>query len=63
MALTALIWPRFSATRMNTTGTISNMARLSNTGAVNCGRPSQGAAMMPEKSIGLPMPRPLVRIT
>ena len=59
MACTALMWPRFSATRISATGAISSMAPLSNTGAVNFGQPSHGALTMPEKSIGLPRPMPL----
>ena len=60
MAVTALMWPRFSATRMMTTGTISSMAGALNTGAWNCGRPNQAALAMPDTSIGLPRPMPLV---
>lgn len=61
MAVTALIWPRFSATRMMTTGTISSMALLVNTGAWKLGMPNQAALSTPLRSTGLPQPRPLVK--
>ncbi len=59
MALTALIWPRFSATRITATGAISPIAVPVNTGAVKLGSPIQAALARPVKSIGLPMPMPL----
>ena len=59
MAVTALMWPRFSATRMMATGAISSMALALNTGALKLGRPIQAALAMPERSMGLPMPKPL----
>ena len=60
MAVTALMWPKFSATRMITTGTMSSMALALNTGVCRLGKPSHGAAMTPPMSTGLPQPRPLV---
>ena len=60
MAVTALMWPRFSATRIITTGTISSMALAVNTGAAKPGAPTQAALAMPETSIALPRPKPLV---
>lgn len=59
MAVTALTWPRFSATRMITTGTMSAMACMSKTGVCTVGTPNQAAFEMIEKSMGLPMPKPL----
>ena len=60
MAVTALMWPRFSATKMMATGAISSMALALNTGAVKPGSPNHAALAMPDRSIGLPSPRPLV---
>ena len=60
MAVTALRWPRFSATKIIATGAMSSMALALNTGAVKPGRPSQAALAMPDKSIGLPSPSPFV---
>ena len=60
MAVTALMWPRFSATRMMTTGAISSMALALNTGAAKPGRPTQAALTIGERSTGLPSPMPLV---
>jgi hypothetical protein len=60
MAVTALMWPRFSATRMMATGAISSMALAWNTGALKPGMPNQAALAMPERSSGLPRPMPLV---
>ena len=60
MAVTALMWPRFSATKIITTGTISSIAGALNTGAAKPGIPSHGAASTPETSTGLPSPKPLV---
>ncbi|MOA40079.1 hypothetical protein D3C78_1619130 [compost metagenome] len=59
MAVTALMWPRFSATRMMTTGAISSMAGALNTGACSCGRPNQAALITPDRSSGLPRPATL----
>ena len=44
--------PRFSATRMIATGTISAIAFASNTGATKFGRPNQAAAATLPKSTG-----------
>ena len=60
MAVTALMWPRFSATKMIATGAISSMALALNTGALKLGRPNQAALAMPDKSSGLPKPNTLV---
>ena len=60
MAPTAFRWPRFSATRISATGTISTIARESKTGAVKFGMPIQAALASRLSSIGLPQPRPLV---
>jgi hypothetical protein len=45
---------------MMATGAISSIALPSNTGAAKVGAPIQAAAAMPDTSIGLPRPRPLV---
>ena len=58
MAPTALMWPRFSATRMIATGAIRTIASVWKVGAVKLGRPIHGAAASWVKSIGLPKPRP-----
>ena len=58
----AFTWPRFSATRMIATGAISAIAPASKTGVWKFGRPNQAAEATELKSIGLPMPRPLVQI-
>ena len=60
MAVTALMWPRFSATRMTATGAISSMALALNTGLLNAGSPNQAALATPDRSSGLPRPMPLV---
>ena len=60
MAVTALMWPKFSATKITTTGTISSMALALKMGAAKLGRPTQAALAMPDKSSGLPRPMPLV---
>ena len=43
-----------------TTGTISSMALASKIGLANCGMPTQAAFITPDRSSGLPRPRPLV---
>ena len=60
MAVTALMWPRFSATRMMATGAMSSMALPLNTGAAKLGMPNQGALARADRSMGLPRPMPLV---
>ena len=60
MAVTALMWPRFSATRMMATGAIISIAGPLKTGALKRGRPSQGAAARADRSTGLPQPSTLV---
>ena len=62
MAVTALMWPRFSPTRMITTGAISVMALVENSGVSNFGMPNQAASAMRPKLIGSPRPMPFVRI-
>jgi hypothetical protein len=60
MAVTALMWPRFSATRMMATGAISSMAGPLNTGAAKPAHAEPGALARAVRSIGLPRPMPLV---
>ncbi|MNT33667.1 hypothetical protein D3C72_1696060 [compost metagenome] len=60
MAVTALIWPRFSTTRMITTGTIMKTACALNCGAAKFGIPIHAALATPLRSTGLPRPMPLV---
>src|SRR5712691_13500137 len=62
IAPTALIWPRFSATRMIATGAIKAIAPGWKLGVVKFGRPIQAALLRLVKSIGLPRLNPLAKI-
>ena len=57
----ALMWPRFSATRISATGAISSMAEASKLGLWKVGAPNQGAAASSVKSMAGSSPRPLPR--
>src|SRR5215471_9709391 len=53
----ALMWPRFSATRMIATGAINNIASAWKLGPINFGEPIHDAAARAVKSMGFPNPK------
>ena len=59
IAVTALMWPRFSATRTTATGAIMLIAVQSNCGVVKFGIPNQAAAPTRPKSMPGTTPAPL----